>query len=448
MERSAVAKPQPWTGKSFIVQHYHSTGCAGGAFCWRAAMLDPEQPLVACMEPREYRATTAKDISLSVQDKRRGGGPRVGPFQAELPGSGWLALPKYDFTTRQRSTAFNERMHVEWESHVDHVLRAGGELPTASVTAKAGFRSCAPCLRDMMGLAAATGKSLIMVDLADDDTRGTFHFVLGDRYVPIPKEGLDQQQVSALKGIVLAAQAGTYPSTGAIAAAVEELGLPVDSKAQALYARERLLPSGCAEGLRGEALLRVIHAEHFARLPAEYGASILRDRTATAEQRQRVLLCRKKARTELLEAWRSALPSLSLSLLEPYATAAIAPLLTEDIDDYETLRRRGILPAATSIILDVQPSVAASGQGRRWGGSRMGEAAGEPSLLQPSVLMAGTLPAKRRPARWRGPSKEDSDDASTAVPDDAATMISESDFDFEMEPDEALSGASRSQQGQ
>ena len=42
-----------------------------------------------------------------------------------------------------QGSAFNERMHVEWENHVDHILQNGGQLPTASVVAKAGFRSCA-----------------------------------------------------------------------------------------------------------------------------------------------------------------------------------------------------------------------------------------------------------------------------------------------------------------
>merc|ERR1712032_1302212 len=95
-----------------------------------------------------------------------------GAFQETIPGASWQSLPKYDFTTNNRSTAFNERMHVEWENHVEHILQNGGELPLASVVAKAGFRSCAPCCRDMLALARPTGKTFIMVDLAEDDKRG------------------------------------------------------------------------------------------------------------------------------------------------------------------------------------------------------------------------------------------------------------------------------------
>lgn len=159
-----------------------------------------------CTEPREYRATTMEDIKTSKEDKRRGGGPRVGSFQECIPGERWTALPKYDFTTTRRSSAFNERMHVEWENHVDHILNNGGDLPTASVVAKAGFRSCAPCCRDMLALAQPTGKTFIMVDLAEDDRRGTFHFVTGEKYVPVPKEACDGTQLKELKAIVLKAK--------------------------------------------------------------------------------------------------------------------------------------------------------------------------------------------------------------------------------------------------
>jgi hypothetical protein len=129
-------------------------------------MLDPKKDVYMCEEPREYRRTTMQDVQFSLDDKRRGGGPRVGPFQEAIPGDDWHALPKYDFTTRKRSTGFNERMHVEWENHVDHILANKGELPTASVVAKAGFRSCSPCCRDMLALARPTGKILIWVYFA------------------------------------------------------------------------------------------------------------------------------------------------------------------------------------------------------------------------------------------------------------------------------------------
>ena len=92
-----------------------------------AALMDPNKDLILCSAPREYRQTTPEDIRISREDKRRGGGPRVGPFQQNIPGNSWIALPKYDYTTKNRSSAFNERMHVEWENHVDHILKNGGD---------------------------------------------------------------------------------------------------------------------------------------------------------------------------------------------------------------------------------------------------------------------------------------------------------------------------------
>merc|ERR1712093_536030 len=158
-----------------------------------------------------------------------------GPFQECIPGDSWQALPKYDFTTKNRSCGYNERMHVEWENHVDHILSNDGELPTASVVAKAGFRSCAPCCRDMLALARPTGKTFIMVDLAEDDRRGTFHFVTGEKYVPVPKEACDGTQLTELKAIVIKAQDNQYESSQAIYDAVIAVGAPIDETAQALY---------------------------------------------------------------------------------------------------------------------------------------------------------------------------------------------------------------------
>merc|ERR1719379_1138799 len=184
--------------------------------------MDPRKDVYMCHEPREYRETDMNDIKVSKDDKRRGGGPRVGPFQQTIPGNAWQALPKYDFTTNHRSCAFNERMHVEWENHVDHILDNGGELPCASVVAKAGFRSCAPCCRDMLALARPTGKTFIMVDLAEDDKRGTFHFVTGDKYLPVPKEALGPQDLSTMKKIVSGAKDGLYESSEEIYNAIVE----------------------------------------------------------------------------------------------------------------------------------------------------------------------------------------------------------------------------------
>eukprot|EP00928_Gymnodinium_smaydae_P037838 TRINITY_DN26218_c0_g1_i2.p1 TRINITY_DN26218_c0_g1~~TRINITY_DN26218_c0_g1_i2.p1 ORF type:complete len:390 (+),score=39.98 TRINITY_DN26218_c0_g1_i2:65-1171(+) len=289
---------------SYVVQHYHSTGCAGGAFSWRAAMMDPEKSLHLCSDFREFRVTTIQDIQTSKDDKRRGGGPRVGSFQECSPGEHWTALPKYDFTTACRSSAFNERMHVEWENHVDHILKNGGQLPTASVVAKAGFRSCAPCCRDMLALARPTGKTFIMVDLAEDDQRGTFHFVTGDKYLPIPKEACSQTQLMALKTIVLKAQDDMYGSSEEIYYAVLDVGAPVDEAAQDMYLSDpALLPAGCAVGLQGDPLLQVLHAEHFSRLSAEYGASILRDSDRSKLEKDAILKCRSCARHMLLAAW-------------------------------------------------------------------------------------------------------------------------------------------------
>lgn len=324
---------------SYIVQHYHSTGCAGGAFSWRAAMLDPKQPLTLCTERREYRSTTAADIQVSKDDKRRGGGPRVGPFQTCIPGEAWMALPKYDMNTKCRSSAFNERMHVEWENHVDHILANNGQLPVASVVAKAGYRSCSPCCRDMLALARPTGKTFIMVDLADDDRRGTFHFVTGDKYLPVPKELLDTQQLAAMKKVVSDAQNNLYTSSEAIYNAVLGSGVPIDEQAQEMYLGDSaLMPARSAETLKGAELLKVLHAEHFARLTAEYGASILRDSNRSQKEIRAVLECRSLAKQMLVEAWKPILSGPALQRLDAYADAAVRPLLPENNREYTQLK--------------------------------------------------------------------------------------------------------------
>lgn len=341
---------RPATGPSYILKHYHATGCAGGAFSFRAASMDSTKELILCNEAREYRSTTLEDIQYSKDDKRRGGGPRVGPFQENIPGNGWKALPKYDFTTKKRSSAFNERMHVEWENHVDHILENGGELPTASVVAKAGFRSCAPCCRDMLALARPTGKTFIMVDLAEDDQRGTFHFVTGDKYLPIPKESCESHEILALKKIVADAQAGMFDSSEAIYNAVVQLGVPLDETAQALYLGDRaLLPSGCGFQLKGKPLLEILHAEHFARLSAEYGASIIRDTNRPIAQQQAIQQCRARAKEMLLEAWRPHIQDDNLNL-EAYAAAAVAPLLPETSTAYFKMKRSGAVPHSSSTV--------------------------------------------------------------------------------------------------
>lgn len=324
---------------SYIVQHYHSTGCAGGAFSWRAAMLDPNQPLTLCTERREYRSTTAADIQVSKDDKRSGGGPRVGPFQTCIPGEAWVALPKYDMETKRRSFAFSELMHVEWENHVDHILANNGQLPVAFVVAKAGFRSCSPCCRDMLALARPTGKTFIMVDLADDDHRGTFHFVTGDKYLPVPKEQLDKHQLVAMKNIVLDAQNGLYTSSEEIYNAVLGSGVPIDEQAQHMYLGDSaLMPARSAETLKGAELLKVLHAEHFARLTAEYGASILRDSNRSQKEVRAVLECRSLAKQMLVAAWKPNLRGSALQQLDAYADAAVQPWLPENDREYTPLK--------------------------------------------------------------------------------------------------------------
>merc|ERR1712183_239565 len=245
----------------------------------------------------------------------------------------------YEFTTNNRSTAFNERMHVEWENHVEHILQNGGELPLASVVAKAGFRSCAPCCRDMLALARPTGKTFIMVDLAEDDKRGTFHFVTGDKYLPVPKEALGPHEVATMKQIVSGAQDGLYESSEAIYNAVVESGVPVDEAAQAMYLSDRaLMPAEHVGELKGNGLLEVLHAEHFARLSAEYGASIMRDAKRPAVEQEAVLACRERAKQMLIAAWQPHIRDQTYPL-DSYADAAVAPLLPEEPAAYLSLQR-------------------------------------------------------------------------------------------------------------
>jgi len=194
-----------------------------------------------------------------------------------------------------------------------------------------------------------------MVDCAEDDGRGTFHFVTGDEYLPVPKEACRPDEVSALKRLVADAQDNKYTSSRAIYDAVLDLEVPIDIDAQALYLSDRaLLPPKCATGLRGSALLEVLHAEHFARLPAEYGASILRDEARPPSQQEAVRRCRARAAKALVTAWQPHLVGFGIDL-EAYAAAAVAPLLPEDPLDYERLKRHGIrraLENAASLTTD------------------------------------------------------------------------------------------------
>mmetsp|Transcript_79841 Transcript_79841/g.234839 ORF Transcript_79841/g.234839 Transcript_79841/m.234839 type:complete len:504 (+) Transcript_79841:112-1623(+) len=412
-------QPRPVKGRSFCMQHYHSTGCAGGAFAMRAAKMNPDKSLFMCKERREFRITTIEDIAFSLHDKQHGQGPRVGSFQRTIPGNAWEALPKYDYSTQKRSCAFNERMHVEWENHVDHMLSNSGELPTASVVAKAGFRSCAPCCRDMLALARPTGKTFIMVDLAEQDDRGTFHFVCGDKYLPVPKEYLESNQVTSLKQVVLNAQDGVYACSEDIYDAVLDLGVPVDTQAQALYLGDRaLLPTGCATGLQGDALLEVLHAEHFARLTAEYGASILRDSQQPEAQKRAILACRARAEQMLVTAWAPNLAALQLQL-RAYAAAACSPLLPDAAEAYAVLRRSNKLPhAATSMQLP---------QARRprvWKVSRPGtKVRAEAFHLLPSLK------------GYKHDDEASSVCVSTAVPDDNASTLNGDVDDTDVEDD-------------
>lgn len=434
---------RPANGPSYILQHYHATGRSGGAFSWRAAMMDPNKNLFLCTAPREYRETTMQDIMHSKRDKRRGGGPRVGPFQATIPGSGWQALPKYDFTSRNRSSAFNERMHVEWENHADHIIHNGGELPLASVVAKAGFRSCAPCCRDMLALARPTGKTFIMVDLAEDDKQGTFHFVAGDKYLPVPKEELQEHEVLALKEIVSNAQGGAYNSSQDIYDAVVDLGVPIDMMAQSFYLDDTaLLPSGCAGELKGNALLDVLHAEHFARLAAEYGASILRDKNRPREQCDAIHECRAKAKQMVIAAWR---PHLGASVvdLDSYATAATLPLLPDKPNCFS----RNIRMRKHEVSHNSVPSVLDNEQ-RRWRPEGRARCHPEPQALTearlqaidehvPDATISLALPGCRT---WKKKSLlSDAGSTSTRTPDDNCSTLCDGEFGSDWEdPDQIL----------
>jgi len=352
-----------------------------------------------------------RDIEISLADKRQGGGPRVGGFQQSIPGNSWQSLPKYDFTTNNRSTAFNERMHVEWENHVDHILENGGELPTASVVAKAGFRSCAPCCRDMLALARPTGKTFIMVDLAENDKRGTFHFVCGDKYLPVPKEALNADQVKSLKNIVETAQNDGYPSSQAIYEAVADLNVPVDETAQALYLGDQaLLPPGCASNIKGAALLEVLHAEHFARLPAEYGASILRDPQTPEQQKQAVLECRDRAKQMLIAVWEQVLADSGVDL-DAYATAAVAPLLPENPSEYLKMRKAQAVPRRSG----ASPKV------------KKLQAIDEDAEV--SLSAVSTIVSTKK-------STDDDDSASTVVPDDNASTLAGDDVSDWEDPED------------
>jgi len=178
-----------------------------------------------------------------------------------------------------------------------------------------------------------------MVDLAEDDKRGTFHFVTGDKYLPVPKEALGPHDLATMKRIASGAQDGLYESSEAIYNAVVESGVPVDEVAQAMYLSDPALIAAEHVGeLKGNGLLEVLHAEHFARLSAEYGASIMRDAQRPVAEQEAVLACRERAKQMLIAAWQPHIRNQTFPL-DTYADAAVTPLLPEEPATYLPLQR-------------------------------------------------------------------------------------------------------------
>merc|ERR1712100_965697 len=104
-----------------------------------------------------------------------------------------------------------------------------------------------------------------------------------------------------------------------------------------------LLPAGAGAHLHGTALMEVLHAEHFARLSAEYGASIIRDAQRPGAQHDAIYSCRARAKQMLMAAWRPHLKSADVDLDE-YASNAVAPLLPDDPLTYLRFKQSGTVP--------------------------------------------------------------------------------------------------------
>jgi hypothetical protein len=228
-----------------------------------------------------------------------------------------------------------------------------------------------------------------MVDLAEDDKRGTFHFVTGDEYLPVPKEACTPDEVLVLKRIVADAQAGVYLTSEAIHDSVIQSGAPIDESARQLYLGDRaLLPAGCGSILKGKPLLEILHAEHFARLCAEYGASIIRDTERPPAQQQAIQKCRLKAKHMLIEAWQQHIQDVSIDL-EAYASAAVAPLLPESSSEYSKMKRLATVPRPLGMPSDMTLKTRSERDERR----RWGTGSGRENKSQMHCLSLGRMQA-------------------------------------------------------
>merc|ERR1712232_1215699 len=133
---------------------------------------------------------------------------------------------------------------------------------------------------------------------------------------------------------------------------------------------------------------------------AEYGASIIRDEDSAYLSQLAIQQCRRSAKQTLINEWQLHLDVQGLDL-EKYAAAAVAPLFTEAPREYQSLRRSFLIPRLAPRPLQViderlESSIAAD----------------HLDLPRKSIVDEDS---------------ESTTGASTAVPDDAISMWSDSE---------------------
>jgi hypothetical protein len=210
-------------------------------------------------------------------------------------------------------------------------------IPKVIALAKSSHRSCLPCLRLGVAYSFLTKSCYIIEDMAASSGEGAFHFFLGGEYIPIPKERIYEQQSKQLK--LLLRKLLENDQTG-IEEAVEQikaLNLPVDSQAKNFYEKELegfVQCQGMLENHDVHVVMKIVNAEHFARLIAEYSACVFR--TDDAGGKNAMILCRKRVKSLLLNTWREHWEG-DKALLQEWIQRSCSSVLPDDADGFNTV---------------------------------------------------------------------------------------------------------------
>jgi hypothetical protein len=327
-------------------------GSHGGTFWRRGQYMSPvpereyfrQIPNRVYTGEREFYLADHHSIERSQPDRN----PLVGPWNEDIAkiaskGGGWRCLPKYPkklscpgysrVSYNARSKCCGENMHVEWEN-VMHAFATAGSLPSVVAVAKSSHRSCLPCLRLGVAYSLLANSSYIIEDVAASSQDGAFHFFVGGEYTPIPKQGVCCDLMNSIKNLIKDL-INDQPEVGEARQRLAALTLPCDLQAKFFYEREvenfgRL--RGQLRRVTGEAGMRILHFEHFARLIAEYSACVLR-RGADHDTQERMAACRKHVAEKLSDAWQTS--GIDFAGREDWFNKSCSPSLPESPYDFE-----------------------------------------------------------------------------------------------------------------